>query len=97
MGLGRSEDWEVSAMFGPFAVLGLLQSSCVHACLAHSFPKNIHSPRCTCVLSHGVFEVIHAVLVLGVGFVGCTPPVSLRALRLLSELKPMPSCGTVAA
>jgi hypothetical protein len=88
---------EVAAMFGTLVVLGLLQSICVYAYLAHSVREYTYSFYFTYVLLCATLDLLLVVVVLGFGCVGYTPPVSLRALSMLNDETRMPKCGTAAA
>jgi multidrug efflux pump subunit AcrB len=84
-------------MFGTLVVLGLLQSICVYACLAHSFREYTYFFYFTCMLPCATLDLLFAVVILGFGCVGHTPPVSLRALSMLNDETRMPKRGTAAA
>ena len=92
----RSEDWKVSDV-------GTLRGIRVTAinmrvrlsCTLFSNERLLSSLH-LCLITWCV-EVVLAVMTSRVGFVGCTPSVSLRALGMLSGQILTPSCGTVAA
>jgi hypothetical protein len=84
-------------MFGTLVVLGLLQSICVYACLAHSFREYTYSFYFTYMLTCATLDLLFAVVILGFCCVGHTPPVSLRALSMLNDETRMLKCGTAAA